>query len=218
VRPVLLRVMRPASDNTSRCFITAGKDIANGSASSLTDRSFSCDRRASNARRVGSDSAAKVRSSNVSLNLTMRLSIETRVRMSRTGACFLQSEQEEGREAVREAAKEAVKEAANQALKEAANGTLQKKIRGVSQIKPCNTPRQGGEQPTTRSSKTARSAAPPFRYSKTQKRKTQCGRIRSPNRRDRSRPARSRSRPSPRSACDTRRSPRDRSPASRSRA
>ncbi|WP_323045503.1 hypothetical protein [Paraburkholderia sp.] len=72
------------------------------------------------------------------------------------------------REAVKEAAKEAVKEAANQALKEAANGTLQKKIRGVSQIKPCNTPRQGGEQPTTRSSKAARSAAPLSRYSKTQ--------------------------------------------------
>ncbi|AJZ60138.1 hypothetical protein OI25_205 [Paraburkholderia fungorum] len=77
VRPVLLRVMRPASDNTSRCFITAGNDIAKGSASSLTDRSFTPDRRASNARRVGSDSAAKVRSSNASLNLTMRLSIET---------------------------------------------------------------------------------------------------------------------------------------------
>src|SRR5579859_7849844 len=94
VRPVFRRVIRPASDSTSRCFITAGKDIANGSASSLTDRSFSWDKRASNARRVGSDSAAKVRSSNASLNLTMRLSIETRVRMSRTGAHFSQSSQE----------------------------------------------------------------------------------------------------------------------------
>ena len=81
VRPVLLRVMRPASDNTSRCFITAGKDIANGLASSLIDRSRS-DRRASNARRVGSDSAAKVRSSSASLNLTMRLSIGTGEEMS----------------------------------------------------------------------------------------------------------------------------------------
>lgn len=131
VRPVLLRVMRPASDSTSRCFITAGNDIANGSASSLTDRSLSSERRASNARRVGSDSAAKVRSSTTSLNLTMRLSIETREEMSRTGASFSQSAQEE------------------------AKGALQKKIRGASQIRPCNTPRQGGEQPTTRSSKAA---------------------------------------------------------------
>ena len=38
VRPVLFRVTRPASDSTSRCFITAGSDIGNGSASSLTDR------------------------------------------------------------------------------------------------------------------------------------------------------------------------------------
>jgi hypothetical protein len=87
VRPVLLRVIRPASDSTSRCFITAGKDIANGAASSLTDRSC-CDRRASNARRVGSESAAKVRSSNASLNLTMRLSIETNNWKSRTGPYF----------------------------------------------------------------------------------------------------------------------------------
>jgi hypothetical protein len=38
VRPDLLRVTSPASDSTSRCFITAGSDIENGSASALTDR------------------------------------------------------------------------------------------------------------------------------------------------------------------------------------
>ena len=37
VRPVLMRVIRPASESTSRCFIIAGSDIANGRASSLTD-------------------------------------------------------------------------------------------------------------------------------------------------------------------------------------
>ena len=37
VRPVLLRVIRPASDSTSRCFMTAGSDIENGRASSLTE-------------------------------------------------------------------------------------------------------------------------------------------------------------------------------------
>lgn len=40
----------------------AGSDIANGCASSLTDRLSRLPSRASNARRVGSDSAAKVRS------------------------------------------------------------------------------------------------------------------------------------------------------------
>jgi hypothetical protein len=90
VRPVLLRVTRPASDSTSRCFITAGNDMANGSASSLTDSSLR-DKRASSARRVGSDNAAKVRSSSASLNLTMRLSIETRMRMSRTGPHFIET-------------------------------------------------------------------------------------------------------------------------------
>lgn len=63
VRPVLVRVIRPASDSTSRCFITAGSDTGNGCASSLMEtpsRSFSC---ASSARRVGSASAANVRSS-----------------------------------------------------------------------------------------------------------------------------------------------------------
>ena len=36
VRPVLERVMSPASSSTLRCFITAGSLIANGLASSLT--------------------------------------------------------------------------------------------------------------------------------------------------------------------------------------
>ena len=73
VRPVLVRVMRPASASTSRCFMTAGSDMANGSASWETDTSPLSDRRASSARRVGSASAANVRSR--SCNLTMRLSL-----------------------------------------------------------------------------------------------------------------------------------------------
>ena len=63
VRPVLLRVIRPASDSTSRCFMTAGSDIENGRANSLTDMSSSSPSRARSARRVESESAAKVRSS-----------------------------------------------------------------------------------------------------------------------------------------------------------
>ena len=63
MRPVLARLIRPASDNTSRCFITAGSDMANGAASSLTETLGRPLRRASIARRVGSASAAKVRSS-----------------------------------------------------------------------------------------------------------------------------------------------------------
>jgi hypothetical protein len=62
VRPALARVIRPASLNTSRCLITAGSDIGSGAASSLTESARS-DRRAISARRVGSDKAAKVRSS-----------------------------------------------------------------------------------------------------------------------------------------------------------
>ena len=63
VRPLLLRATRPASDSTSRCFMIAGSETGNGSASALTDmpgRSAMC---ASSARRVGSESAEKVRSS-----------------------------------------------------------------------------------------------------------------------------------------------------------
>ena len=63
VRPVFSRVTRPASDNTSRCFITAGSDIENGLASSLTEMASRALSWASSARRVGSASAAKVRSS-----------------------------------------------------------------------------------------------------------------------------------------------------------
>ncbi len=66
MRPVLVREIRPASDSTSRCFITAGSEIENGRASSLTEtfsRSPSC---ASSARLVGSASAPKVRSRLVS--------------------------------------------------------------------------------------------------------------------------------------------------------
>lgn len=63
VRPTLLRVISPASVRTSMCFITAGNDIANGFANSLTESPSFASRRASSARRVGSESAAKVLSS-----------------------------------------------------------------------------------------------------------------------------------------------------------
>lgn len=62
VRPVLVREIRPASESTSRCFITAGSDMSKGCASSLTESVARSVRRASSARRVGSESAAKVRS------------------------------------------------------------------------------------------------------------------------------------------------------------
>jgi len=57
--------------------MTAGSDIENGCARSLTERpsSFSLSR-ISSARRVGSESAANVRSSVFSLNLTIWLSVE----------------------------------------------------------------------------------------------------------------------------------------------
>lgn len=66
VRPVLDRVMSPASDSTSRCFMTAGSETGNGFASSLTDRLSLSLSRASSARRVGSARALNVRSSGVS--------------------------------------------------------------------------------------------------------------------------------------------------------
>jgi len=66
VRPLLLRVIRPASDSTSRCFMIAGSETGNGCASSLTERLSRLPSRASSARRVGSDSAAKVRSRDLS--------------------------------------------------------------------------------------------------------------------------------------------------------
>jgi len=62
VRPVLLRVTSPASLSTSMCFMTAGSDIENGCASSLMERPSLSFSRASSARRVASESAAKVRS------------------------------------------------------------------------------------------------------------------------------------------------------------
>jgi len=62
VRPVLLRVTSPASLSTSMCFMTAGSDIENGCASSLMERPALSFSRASSARRVASESAAKVRS------------------------------------------------------------------------------------------------------------------------------------------------------------
>jgi hypothetical protein len=65
MRPVFARATRPASDNTSRCFITAGSDMAKGCARSLTETLSRRASRASMARRVGSASAAKVRSSAV---------------------------------------------------------------------------------------------------------------------------------------------------------
>ena len=62
VRPLLLRVISPASDSTSRCFMIAGSDTGNGRASSLIVR-LSCSSRATSARRVGSASAENTRSS-----------------------------------------------------------------------------------------------------------------------------------------------------------
>jgi hypothetical protein len=62
MRPVFVRVISPASDSTPRCFRIAGSDISNGRASSLTETLGSPASRASNARRVASASAAKVRS------------------------------------------------------------------------------------------------------------------------------------------------------------
>jgi hypothetical protein len=62
VRPALVRSIRPASDSTSRCFMTAGSDIANGCASSLIETGSPPLSRATSARRVGSESAAKARS------------------------------------------------------------------------------------------------------------------------------------------------------------
>ena len=63
VRPVLCRSIRLARAKTSRCFITAGSETWNGAAISVTDSSGSPARRSTMARRVGSASAAKARSS-----------------------------------------------------------------------------------------------------------------------------------------------------------
>ena len=75
-----MRVISPASDSTSRCFITAGSDTENGRASSLTERLGRASSCASSARRVGSESAAKVRSRVAISYFTMWFSIEPRPR------------------------------------------------------------------------------------------------------------------------------------------
>jgi hypothetical protein len=76
LRPAFVRVIRFASDSTSRCFMIAGNDIANGVAISLIESASCSFRRARIARRVGSASAAKVRSSTGVEYLTMWLSVD----------------------------------------------------------------------------------------------------------------------------------------------
>jgi hypothetical protein len=99
VRPVLTRVTSPASESTSRCFITAGSDIACGRASSDTDTLSASASRATIARRVGSASAAKVRSRTGCGYLTMGLSIAQSGALvkSRSGAVIL-AERSESRD------------------------------------------------------------------------------------------------------------------------
>ena len=60
----------------------AGSDIAKGSASSLTETPGSCASRITSARRVASDSAAKVRSRGASENFTFWLSIAAMAALS----------------------------------------------------------------------------------------------------------------------------------------
>jgi hypothetical protein len=62
--------------------MTAGSDIENGCASSLTDTASLSLSRTRSARRVGSESAAKVRSRAASSYLTIKLSIEAALTMS----------------------------------------------------------------------------------------------------------------------------------------
>ena len=99
MRPVLVRLISPASDSTSRCFITAGSDIACGRASSDTDTLSASASRATIARRVGSASAAKVRSRTGCGYLTMGLSIAQSGALvkSRSGAVIL-TERSESRD------------------------------------------------------------------------------------------------------------------------
>jgi putative intracellular protease/amidase len=61
-RPDFARVISPASSRTPRCFITAGSLMAKGWANSLTVALARCASLSKSARRVGSPSAAKVRS------------------------------------------------------------------------------------------------------------------------------------------------------------
>ena len=63
VRPLLLRLIRSASDSTSRCFMIAGSDTGNGRANSLTVTLSCSPSRATSARRVGSARAENTRSS-----------------------------------------------------------------------------------------------------------------------------------------------------------
>jgi len=60
----------------------AGSDMAKGAASSLTEAPGSCVSRITSARRVASDSAAKVRSRGASENFTIWLSIESMAALS----------------------------------------------------------------------------------------------------------------------------------------
>ena len=60
MRPVLVRLISPASDSTSRCFITAGILIAKGRANSVIESASSRSSRARIARRVGSARAENV--------------------------------------------------------------------------------------------------------------------------------------------------------------
>jgi hypothetical protein len=69
----------------------AGSETANGAASALTERSGCAASRVTSARRVGSASAAKVRSSGVPLNLTIGLRIE---RGPRVSSCFAKAQRE----------------------------------------------------------------------------------------------------------------------------
>lgn len=78
VRPVFERAMSPASASTPRCFMIAGSEIENGAASAVIEISGSSASRMTIARRVGSASAAKVRSSVSLLKLTIWFSIDTR--------------------------------------------------------------------------------------------------------------------------------------------
>ena len=66
MRPVLVRLISPASDSTSRCFITAGSDIGIGRPSTLTEALSPLIKRDRRTRRVGSARAANVRSRVVS--------------------------------------------------------------------------------------------------------------------------------------------------------
>lgn len=61
VRPAFVLVISPASESTSRCFMTAGSDMAKGFASSLIVTLSRPSNSASSARRVGSATAAKTR-------------------------------------------------------------------------------------------------------------------------------------------------------------